>query len=198
MKQNHLIDDFFIYCGIIASTWVIFMIKDLGTKPLETKRLILRSIKYTDAEELLDLFNDHRVSALDGSSPVESLCKVHDIIGNWGFTSLFLDSFYCWGIVLREENKLIGMIKKDYDSLELGMSINYNYWGRGYGTEALTEVLRFLLDEVGYPQLEAYCIISNDRSRKMIERCGFKFVNEESRISSAGNTIDTKKYVISR
>ena len=58
---------------------------------------------------------------------------------------------------------------------EIGYCYGSKYWGRGYATEALTKVLDFLLNDVGFYLIEARHFITNPASGRVMEKSGMKY-----------------------
>lgn len=58
-------------------------------------------------------------------------------------------------------------------SASLGYWLAPPFQGRGLMTEALGLVITFAASDLGLSRLEAACLPENDRSRRLLERCGF-------------------------
>ncbi len=57
---------------------------------------------------------------------------------------------------------------------ELGITIGDKaYWGRGYGTEAIRQVLRYAFDELGCRRVYLITDEDNRRAHRAFEKCGF-------------------------
>lgn len=56
---------------------------------------------------------------------------------------------------------------------EYGISIARDEWTRGYASEAITIVLRYMFNERRYQKVNAIVFAFNDRSRKLHEMLGF-------------------------
>lgn len=60
---------------------------------------------------------------------------------------------YRWVVELKETKELMGtidVVKKqlmEYGTCEIGYCYGEKFWGKGYGTEALTRVIEFLFEE---------------------------------------------------
>ena len=78
------------------------------------------------------------------------------------------------------DDKLIGKIKISnivygvFKSGIVGYSLDEEYQGNGYMTEALTLVLKYAEEELDLHRLEASVLTDNDRSRSVLIKCGFK------------------------
>ncbi len=57
----------------------------------------------------------------------------------------------------------------------LGYSMSEEYWGRGIMTEAVKRVLQYAFEEAGSVLVAIYHFPFNERSKSVIEKCGFVF-----------------------
>jgi RimJ/RimL family protein N-acetyltransferase len=70
----------------------------------------------------------------------------------------------------------LGLIRLEWinRSAELGVMIGEKeFWGRGYGTDAILIFLDYLFDELGLNRIFLYCHVDNVRARRCYEKCGF-------------------------
>lgn len=59
-------------------------------------------------------------------------------------------------------------------SAELGVSIyEKGYWGRGYGSDAIVALLRFVFEEMNFHRVQLDVHEDNLRARRAYEKCGF-------------------------
>ena len=179
------------------------MLNHLGTKTIETERLILRRAKVEDAQAMFDNW------CSDAEVTKYLTWPAHE---NIGITKMVLDfwikgyeqkDFYQWMIVLKELRQPIGTI--DVHNLEdngtkgeLGYCIGRPWWHRGLMTEALTAVLAYMFDEVGMELLVANHDTRNPNSGAVMRKCGMKF---EGIIPHGGENIqgvcDICRYTVS-
>lgn len=87
-------------------------------------------------------------------------------------------------IVYKPANKVIGHICIDEDSeegrddtRELGFVVNRDFWGNGVATQAVKLVLDKLKAR-GIKYVWACCFKENLASKRVIEKCGFEFMQE--------------------
>ncbi len=59
-----------------------------------------------------------------------------------------------------------------YKCVEIGYSISSKYWNKGLTTEALKEVIKYLLNECDYNVIEAVLPSNNIGSIRVAEKCG--------------------------
>jgi len=144
---------------------------------LETERLILRPIKEDDADDIFEYSRTANVGPNAGWKPHENRGETLEIM-----KLIFLGKDGVFGIVLKETGKLIGSAgliddpKRENDRVRmLGYAIGEAYWGRGYMTEAVREILRCGFDTLGLDLISAYCYPHNSRSKRVLEKCGFTY-----------------------
>ncbi len=89
---------------------------------------------------------------------------------------------YRWAILLKGSDEPIGAIdvvgvSEDNKTATIGYVLSYNYWNKGYATEALKEVIKHLFDN-GFNVIEAEHHIDNITSGKVMEKCGMKYIGD--------------------
>ncbi len=150
--------------------------KDVRVPTLETERLILRRWSRRDADQLYEYAKDPDVGPHAGWKPHSSLAESQMII-----IGLFRRNM-TWAIVEKETNKIVGSIgfeedkyRRGVNSREMGYSLSKNHWGRGYMTEAATRLVSYAFEELALDILMIRTGDANIRSRRIIEKCGFRY-----------------------
>ena len=152
----------------------------LGTKTLETERLILRKTIESDAEPMFDNWaNDDKVTKYLTWQPYESAEQLHDSYHQYLMESQKKNDFYDWKIVLKEINQPIGSIgvvsqREDIGEVEIGYCLGYNWWRQGIMTEAFNRVIEFLFEEVGVNRITAKHDMNNPNSGRVMMKCGLQ------------------------
>lgn len=143
---------------------------------IETERLILRPITADDAEAVFSWNSDERVTKYMAYSTYSDISQTRD----WISSTLVDEKEWNWVFVLKEENKVIGAGSigpdgqgKDYWGI--GYNLHYDYWHRGYCTEAMKAVIEFAHRELGVKKICSDHATDNPRSGKVMEKCGLKF-----------------------
>lgn len=150
--------------------------KDLGTKPLETERLILRKFTIDDAKEMYENWaSDTNVTKYVSFSPHKDVNETKNIISMW--ISEYEDNSFNWIVELKENHQAIGSISvieksKTHNNCEVGYVYGSKFWGNGYATEALHKVLEYLLMDCEFHLVEAKHYESNPASGKVMEKAG--------------------------
>ena len=154
-------------------------LKCLYVPTLETERLLLRELVPEDAGDLSKWLGSDEIytywgrkaskgekePALLFEDPRPSIKRKpsHDLT---------------WGIVLRETNKVIGILEIfDVENDRAGMvgyRISPAYWGRGLCTEALRRAVEFIFSETQLDRLQGNADVRNTASNRVLQKCGFK------------------------
>jgi ribosomal-protein-alanine N-acetyltransferase len=143
--------------------------------------IVLREIVDEDAEDYFRYMSrPEMTSFLTEANCPKNLEQALEEIRYWG--SLFRNkrSFY-WGIALKDSNKLIGtagfnMISIPHGRAEISYDLDYEYWGKGMMLKSIKNILKFADYALKLTRVQATVITDNERSIKVLERCGF--VNE--------------------
>lgn len=146
---------------------------------LKTQRLSLRAMHPIDAEDMYDYARREDVTRYLTWSPHPSISYTKDYL-RYVQNRYALGDFYDWAIIDRESRRMIGTcgftrIDTANNSAEIGYVLNPEFHGRGLGTEAVTEILRFGFTQLELNRIEARFMKENIRSRKLMERVGMTF-----------------------
>lgn len=151
----------------------------LGTKYLETERLILRKFKLSDAKDMFNNWaNDDDVTKYITWSSHKSIEDTKKVVAEYVNDSA-RDNYYHWCIILKETNEAVGSIGafRLYDDLkmfEVGYCIGKRFWNKGITTEAMKPLFRFFFDEVGINRIEARHDTKNPASGKVMSKSGMQ------------------------
>ncbi len=58
----------------------------------------------------------------------------------------------------------------------IGYTITREHWGQGFATAAVQAIVRRLFTETPIERIEADCSVNNPASRRVLEKCGFRYV----------------------
>ena len=146
---------------------------------LHTNRLMLRRMTKSDADDMYEYSCRPEVTQyLTWSPHPDKRFTVRYL--SYLSTRYAEGSFYDWGVILRDERKMIGTcgftrFSEDNNSAECGYVLNPDYWGRGIAPEALREVMRFGFNTLHLHRIECRYMIGNDRSRRVMEKVGMSY-----------------------
>ncbi len=150
-----------------------------GTKRLETPRLILRAWRESDAgEAFANWMNDPEVTKYLTWTPHGDVAITRALLK--AREECKRPECYHWAAVLREGDVLIGDIEvRAVDEYQAVGAVAYcmgrAWWGRGLMTEALTEVLRYCFEEVGFYRINGVHAAENIGSSRVMEKCGLLY-----------------------
>lgn len=143
---------------------------------METERLLLRHWKHGDFAAYTPIVSDPEVMVPAGCKPAGDLEEAAAMFRRDCRNEL------CYAIVRKEDGQVVGRIKYQSDlrrfhvnSLSVGYELRRDCWGRGYMTEALEAMVvhAFVKRKVDVLAVSHYA--DNFRSRRVIEKCGFKW-----------------------
>jgi RimJ/RimL family protein N-acetyltransferase len=146
---------------------------------LHTERLLLRSITVEDAQALLRYKSDTVANQFQGWIP-NNIEDVYDFIKNRISSEINkAETWYQLAIVCKKENKLIGDIgihfmDKESKQVEIGFTLDKNWQGKGYATEALKTVIEYLFQNLNKHRIIASVDPRNINSMRLLERLGFR------------------------
>lgn len=192
-EDGIFIEDSLIYNSQIET---IEEIVPHGTAELWTEHLILRRYRPEDAEALYEHFGtDPDMYKYSGWNPYATLEAAQETVQRF-IDSYEFDRTYSW--VMDVDGVVVGTIgaydyKADYDAsqIEVGYSVDKAWQGRGFATEALTEVLKYLTENEGITCVTAWCAGENIGSVRVLEKSGMKLVRtEQSSLTVGDETYD--------
>lgn len=150
-----------------------------GTKALQTERLALRRFQLEDAEEFYrNVTSDSKVNKFLTWPVHKDVEETRELLTGW-VERYENPERYCWAIVLKENEQLIGTIaaptiKNRTETAEVTYCIGSAWWGLGIVTEALSEVIRYLFEEILVNRIEAGYDIKNPASGRVLEKVGMQ------------------------
>jgi ribosomal-protein-alanine N-acetyltransferase len=154
--------------------------KHLGTKKLETERLVLRKFTINDAESMYKNWaHDDEVTKFLTWKSHENIEITKDVLENW-VSNYDKADFYLWAVVLKEINEPIGSISvvKQNDEIKMvhiGYCIGKRWWHKGITSEALEILIKYFFENIGVNRVEARHDPNNPNSGKVMEKCGMKY-----------------------
>lgn len=165
------------------------MMKHLGTRTIETSRLILRRFVPEDGQAIYDHWaSDPEVTQFltwPAHASVEISCRV---LSDW-VSHYSEENYYQWAIVPKDFGQPIGSIAAVHmndrvGKVELGYCIGQKWWHQGLMSEALSAVIRFLLEEVGANRVEACHDPNNPHSGAVMKKCGMTYEGTQRQAAS--------------
>ena len=176
---------------------------DVTNIRIETDRLILRPWRETDVEDFYEYARVDGVGQMCGWLPHEDLEKSRTIL------TMFIQEKKTLALELKESGKVIGSIgleERDVDlpvsetamGREIGYVLNKDYWGKGLMPEAVKAVIDYCFREINFDWLTCGHFVWNDQSRRVVEKCGFRYVKDIVHHTRFGTEEPTKLYIMDR
>jgi ribosomal-protein-alanine N-acetyltransferase len=153
--------------------------KHLGTRTLETDRLILRQFTSDDAECMYKNWaNDNDVTKYLTWETHKNINISKNILNEW-VSNYSKENFYNWAIILKNINEPIGSIGavKQNDEIKMvhiGYCIGKKWWHKGITSEALLELIKYFFENIGVNRVESRHDSNNPNSGKVMSKCGMK------------------------
>lgn len=154
--------------------------KQIGTRELETDRLILRKVRKEDAEEAYYSWcNSDVVDRYVLFKKHDSVEVTKELYENWEkeYDDLLT---YRWIVSLKDTKELIGTIDVSkkflcFGTCEIGYCYGERFWNKGYGTESLKAVIKYLFEEAEAELVCAEHMEKNPGSGRVMEKAGLKY-----------------------
>ena len=145
---------------------------------IHTPRLLLRSMRMSDAQDIFEYSRDPEVAR-------HVLWEAHQNIHQTRAYIRYVLRQYRTGspssfcIELKETGKVIGTIgymwiSSENRSGEVGYSLSRAYWNQGYMSEALDAMIRFGFDTLNLNRIEAQHETDNPASGKVMQHAGMR------------------------
>lgn len=149
-----------------------------ATVDIQTDRLIIRLAKPDDAEGIYSYRSDTFENRYQGWFP-ESMEEVRNYLTNMPVTLDKADICFQFAILTKNDDCLIGdmgIVFTGHENMqaEIGCTLNKDFQGKGYATEALTAMVNYLFTSLKKHRVIASIDPRNTPSIRLIERLGFR------------------------
>jgi len=146
---------------------------------LETERLLLKNISLEDREFILSQFSNDTINRyLYDAEPMTRLDDAAELIQFYMQPEPRLQ--HRWIIVSKSGKEKMGTCgfhcwNQKERSVEVGYDLCEAFWGKGYMTEAMKEIISFARNRMCVREIRACIYVDNSRSITLAERLGFMF-----------------------
>jgi ribosomal-protein-alanine N-acetyltransferase len=178
---------------------------DLSKIRLETERLILRPFNRDDLEDFFEYASVPGVGEMAGWPHHKTVETSKSILNS------FIEGKEVFALQLKESGKVIGSLGLHYSwandepryakmkSKEIGYALSRDYWGRAFMPEAVKAVIAMCFNDFNCDILTCGHFLTNNQSKRVIEKCGFRFDKQSIYHSNPLNIdFEDKKYVLLR
>ena len=151
-----------------------------NTVKLETDRLIIDKGTIKDCMKIYE-YDYNMCKGINGIDKLVKLDIPKNFMGDdeekYYNEDCFKYQMYDWFMYLKHNRIPIGNIVadreiKDINAIEIAYNLHPDYWHKGYMTEAVKEVIKYLYS-IGYDNVILTYEEGNIRSKKIIEKLGF-------------------------
>lgn len=154
--------------------------KEVGTRRLETGRLILRRFTVGDAEDMYRGWASDPEVTRYLTWPCHASSEVTaQLLAAWAEKYAEGD-YFNWAIEFKETGTVIGNISvvkldESVNAAEIGYCLSQAFWGLGIMPEALRAVLSYLFDEAEFDRVSACHDVNNPKSGRVMEKSGMQY-----------------------
>ena len=146
---------------------------------LETQRLILRRIRVSDYSDMYEYSSDYEVTRYLTWHPHKSVDDSKEYTEY--LQKRYNDGkFFDWGLEHKDSKKFVGTcgfttINLNNNQAEVGYVLSRKYWGQGLIPEALSSIMDFGFNYIGFDKIEARFLDGNEKSRRVMQKMGMSF-----------------------
>ena len=175
---------------------------DISSTVLTTDRLTLRPWRESDLPDFYEYARVDGVGQMAGWNPHRSAEESRMIL------SRFIKGKNVFA--LERRGKVIGSLGvhsyneaqypelRDLTGVEIGYVLSRDYWGQGLMPEAVQAVIAWLFQEIELDFIICGHFSHNDRSRRVIEKCGFRYMKTVPFETGLGTTETALDYLLRR
>ena len=174
---------------------------DVSNLRIETERLILRPWQETDLADFYEYAQVDGVGQMAGWLPHKNLEESADILDS------FIREKKTLALELKENSKVIGSLGLEERGEELpvpegtigreiGYALSRDYWGRGLMPEAVKAVIDYCFQILGFDWLTCGHFVWNDRSRRVVEKSGFRYMKNVVHRTRFDTEEEMKLYIL--
>lgn len=173
----------------------------MAQEQMKTERLILRPWTEDDAPALYKYAQDPAIGPIAGWPPHTSVENSREIIRD------ILSAPETYAVILKETNEPIGSVgimfgdgvhsaDMEEGDAEIGYWLGVPYWGQGLIPEAVNRLLSRCFEELGIKRVWCGHYDGNTKSRRVMEKCGFKYHHTEEGKTSPLGDIRTEHFTL--
>ena len=175
---------------------------DITNVVLRTPRLVLRPWREDDLEDFYAYARVDGVGQMAGWMPHRDPDESREIL------AMFIEGKKTFA--LEYDGRAVGSLgietypERFYPELaesrgrEIGYVLSRDYWGRGLMPEAVGAVIRWLFDDQKLDFILVGHFEWNRQSRRVIEKCGFRYVRSIPYETRCGTTENSREYILWR
>ena len=150
---------------------------------IETQRLLLREVEYTDEMDLFEMDSDPEVHLFIENNPVKSIDEITKVIDMLR-VQYKENGIARWAVIDKLTNECVGWSGLKYfnqplnthnNFYELGYRFKKKHWGKGFATESSQAILDYGFKNLNTDVIFAITDPKNVNSKKVLAKIGFEF-----------------------
>ena len=150
----------------------------MGFPALGTERMQLVEITKEHAGSFYDILSKDEVTRMYGMDSLVGIEEALQLIDSME-KSYSSSRGIRWGMIDKATNRLIGtaglnQLNKGSRRAEIGCELHPSYWGKGYASEAVKEILDYSFSTLGLFRIGAVTYPDNHASIILLEKLGFR------------------------
>lgn len=156
------------------------MLTHIGTRTIETERLILRRFEYTDDDAMLrNWIADEKIQSMYAEPVYTTKQEVKSLLDKY-IGSYEKNDYYRWAVIEKGSDECIGQIayflmdSKNHFA-EIEYCIGADFQCKGYATEATKAVIACGFNDINLHKVQICTKETNLPSKRVIEKCGFTY-----------------------
>lgn len=173
---------------------------DISEVVLTTPRLTLRPWRESDLADLYEYARVDGVGQMAGwnphRDPEESNMILSRFIRNKKTFALEYQGKAIGSLGIEEYNEEHYPEFSALAGREIGYVLSKDYWGRGLMPEAVEAVVKYLFETENLDFILVGHFIHNHRSRRVIEKCGFRYIKTTTFETRFGTVETTPQYIL--
>ena len=175
---------------------------DITGVVLRTDRLTLRPWRESDLSDLYEYARVDGVGQMAGWNPhrdmEESRAILHSFIRHRKTFALEYQGKVIGSLGVEEYSEENYPELENLRGREIGYVLSRDYWGLGLMPEAVKAVIAWLFSETGLDFLICGHFDHNARSRRVVEKCGFRYIKTTKYTTRYDTVENSVEYILRR
>lgn len=169
---------------------------------IKTKRLNLREIRPNDLYHIHQLHSLPKVDQYNTMGVPENISVTENIVSEWLKNQEKSPRTEYILIAENLQGTFLGLvaiwaINAKFRSAEIWYKLHPDFWGQGFGTEAVSKLVEFGFSTLDLHRIEAGCAVENIASSKILEKVGMtREGTKRKALPIRGEWIDNYEYAI--
>jgi RimJ/RimL family protein N-acetyltransferase len=153
---------------------------------LETDRLILRELKFSDAEAFFAMDNNPKVHQYLWNKPVQKIEETIEVISF--VRQQYIDNgIGRFAIILKETDEFVGWAGLKFNTVvannkvnfyDIGYRLDEKFWGKGFASEASFAWLKYAFETMNIKTIEAAAHAENVASNRILQKMGMQMTEQ--------------------